>query len=93
MVVFATVGALGQKVYNLADSGKQAVNTDTHGRSSWLNSRWSPVKVLSDDEYEKLLQEKLLRVNAEISLLDESIQAVKDEERAKETGDGQGGRL
>jgi len=91
-VVFAIVGALGQKIYNLADSRKQAVNSDIHGRNSWLNSRWSPVKVLSDDEYEKLLQEKLLRVDAEISLLDESIQAVKDEERAKETGGGQGGR-
>lgn len=90
--MFAIVGALGQKIYNLADSRKQAVNSDINRRNSWLNSRWSPVKVLSDDEYEKLLQEKLLRVDAEISLLDESIQAVKDEERPKETGGGQGGR-
>ncbi|KAL8661571.1 MAG: hypothetical protein Q9202_005457 [Teloschistes flavicans] len=38
-----------------------------------LNSSWSPMKVLSDEEYEKLLRKKLLRVDAEIAILDENI--------------------
>lgn len=47
------------------------------------------MKVLSDEEYGELLQEKLLRVNAEIALLDESIEALKNEQRqnAKQAGE------
>ncbi|KAL8799319.1 MAG: hypothetical protein Q9200_007566, partial [Gallowayella weberi] len=33
-----------------------------------LNSKWSPMKVLSDEEYENLLREKLVRVEAELAM-------------------------
>jgi hypothetical protein len=42
----------------------------------------SPMKSLSDDEYENLLQDKLLKVEAEIALLDEQIAGL----RATRTG-------
>jgi hypothetical protein len=74
-IVFALLGGLGQVAYNLADS--RAGKRDMSDQGSWLNSRWSPVKALSDDEYSKILQERLLRVNAEIALLDDNIEAVK----------------
>jgi hypothetical protein len=47
-----------------------------------MDSRWSPVRALSDKEYEGMLREKLLRVNAEIALVDEKIEAIRDEEKA-----------
>lgn len=34
---------------------------------------WSPMKSLTDDEYENLLQDKLLKLEAEISILDDQI--------------------
>ncbi|KEF55537.1 uncharacterized protein A1O9_08287 [Exophiala aquamarina CBS 119918] len=34
---------------------------------------WSPMKALTDDEYEKILQQKLLKVEVEISLVDDQI--------------------
>ena len=37
----------------------------------------SPMKSLSDQEYEDLLHEKLLRVNAEIGILDDQIAALR----------------
>jgi hypothetical protein len=37
--------------------------------------------VLTDTEYENMLQEKLLRVNAEIALIDENIEALRAQER------------
>lgn len=82
ILVFTAAGAVGQKIYE-AGSSRKEVAGDTPKEHPWLNSKWSPVKVLSDSEYETLLQEKLLRVNAEIALLDESIEAVKHEERLK----------
>jgi hypothetical protein len=39
------------------------------------------MKVLSDKEYEHMLQEKLLKVNAEIALVDESIEALREQEK------------
>ena len=42
-----------------------------------LHSRFNPMKVLSDEEYEGMLEEKLIRVEAEIALIDESIGKVK----------------
>lgn len=54
--------------------------------------KYSPVKVISDAEYEAMLQERLLSVDAEIALLDEKIVMVKQEiEKGKMTDDGIGG--
>ncbi|RFU34929.1 hypothetical protein B7463_g1413, partial [Scytalidium lignicola] len=80
-IMFAVFGAIGQTTYNIIDARnlKRAAE-DSTPKSSWLNSRWSPVKVLSDAEYERMLQEKLLRVNAEIALVDESIAALRNDD-------------
>jgi hypothetical protein len=43
----------------------------------FLRSKWSPVTYLSDQEYEKILQEKLLRVDAEIAVVDDTIREIR----------------
>ena len=82
--MFSVFGAVGQALYNRADAqkfGPNAVGKEDHlKKESWLNSKWSPVKVLSDEEYETMLQQRLLRANAEIALIDESIAALKAKE-------------
>jgi hypothetical protein len=75
-IVFAMLGGAGQTIYNLADARHGAYSNSPaklETRSRWLDSKWSPVRVLSDDEYEGMLQEKLLRLKAEIALIDENI--------------------
>lgn len=42
-----------------------------------LNSKYSPMKVLSDEQYEEMLREQLVRVDAEIALVDEEIEKVR----------------
>jgi len=34
---------------------------------------WSPLRALPDDEYEAILEEKLVKIEAEISILDQQI--------------------
>jgi hypothetical protein len=51
-------------------------------RKSILESKWSPLKPLPDDEYEKMLDEKILRLDAEIALVDEHIAALTTADRA-----------
>lgn len=81
--MFSVFGAAGQALYNSADARKSelAQAPENDKKNSWLNSKWSPMKVLSDSEYENMLREKLLRVNAEIALVDESIEALRAQER------------
>ncbi|KAL8644821.1 MAG: hypothetical protein Q9226_007580 [Calogaya cf. arnoldii] len=55
-----------------------------------LNSKWSPMKVLSDEQYEKILQEKLLTVEAELAILDEDIEKVKQKEEKARKGEKEG---
>lgn len=81
IIMFAMLGAAGQSLYNVADARHQqraVAGVDSENKkSAWLDSKWSPVKVLSDEDYGKMLQEQLLRVDAEMSLLDERINVLR----------------
>jgi len=78
-IVFAMLGGLGQAASDLFEARRQSSldTADSHKRKSWMDSKWSPVTALSDSDYESMLQERLLRVNAEIALVDEGIQALR----------------
>jgi hypothetical protein len=88
------LGGAGQTFYNWADARRAGYSTSpakSETGCGWLNSKWSPVKVLSDDEYEGMLQEKLLRLKAEIAVVDENIvelkrQATQNTAHQTETG-------
>lgn len=93
-IMFTLFGYLGQTVYNTLDarhseqlaSDAQAVaeGKEKDGKRFWervAEMKWSPLKVLSDEDYGKMLKEKLLRVEAEIALVDEEVERLKGEER------------
>jgi predicted house-cleaning noncanonical NTP pyrophosphatase (MazG superfamily) len=80
--MFAIFGATGQAMYNWADArNTERVEKGGVHKNSIFNSKWSPMKVLSDSEYEEMLREKLLRVNAQIALVNENIEALRAQER------------
>jgi hypothetical protein len=86
--MFSLFGAAGQALYNRADARhSQSVGVPESKKGSWLNSKWSPVKVLSDDEYEHMLRERLLKINAQIALVDESIEEIRKEEAREEVSE------
>jgi predicted house-cleaning noncanonical NTP pyrophosphatase (MazG superfamily) len=81
-IMFAIFGATGQAMYNWTDArNSERVEKGGVHKNSIFNSKWSPMKVLSDREYEDMLREKLLRVNAQIALVDENIEALRAQER------------
>jgi hypothetical protein len=81
-IVFSLFGATAQIVYNIADAknAEAAKLAPESKQRSWLDSKWSPVKILTDEEYESMLREKLLRINAQIAILDENIGALREEQ-------------
>lgn len=59
---------------------------DANSPSFWhslASRKYSPMKVLSDAEYEAMLREKLLRVDADIALVEEKIARLKVESGMK----------
>jgi hypothetical protein len=96
--MFSIFGLVGQTIYNFADarhSEMQQSGSETLQKSTWenlLNSRWSPVKALSDREYERMLEEKLLQLDAEIALVDEDIAKLKENKQPRPAdGSDEGG--
>jgi hypothetical protein len=88
--MFALFGATGQALYNRADSQRLAKAQNLpEKKSSWMDSKWSPITVLTDEAYEKTLQESLLNINAQIGLLEDKIEALRDQDRKKKTSDGE----
>ncbi|KAF4979055.1 hypothetical protein FZEAL_4665 [Fusarium zealandicum] len=70
MLVWTVVGAGGQMVVNHMASRQPQVKDE---KDSWFRSRWSPLKKLTDDEYTDMMSEKMLRIDADIALIDDRI--------------------
>ncbi|GKT46825.1 uncharacterized protein ColSpa_07006 [Colletotrichum spaethianum] len=69
VIVFSLIGGTGQAVYN----GIQDRPEVTEKKKSFFESSWSPLKKLSDDEYREMIDEKMLKIDAEIALIDDKI--------------------
>jgi hypothetical protein len=90
--MFSLFGAGGQAIVNwrakkAADS--PATNAPSKpSRGFW--SKWSPISQLSDEDYEKILEERLLRVEADIALVEDRIKEIREFEgqTAKEEARG-----
>jgi len=81
--MFALFGSAGQSIYNTLDA-RNSAKPDVEAKPAnfqWMNSKWNPMQVLTDAEYENMLQEKLLWINAKIALIDDSIEVLRAEEK------------
>ncbi|KAK3368159.1 hypothetical protein B0H63DRAFT_487867 [Podospora didyma] len=78
-IVFTLLGAGGQ---GLANIFSRKGDPDAAPKKGFLESRWSPVTPLTDQAYERMLEEKLLRVEADLAILDDHIKAVQAEGKA-----------
>lgn len=73
MLLVSLLGAGGQFAVNKITAPSDAPVDKT----SWFSSKWSPIKKITDQEYASILEEKLLRVEVEIALVDDNIAALK----------------
>ena len=93
--MFTIFGYVGQTVYNAldarhseqvaSDAQAEAEGKKNDGKPFWVKlagMKWSPMTVLSHQDYADILKEKLLRVDAEIALLDEEVERLQGEERS-----------
>lgn len=83
MIMFSLFGYSGQAFVNRQEAQHDAaefVDNDSNQKTFWqrlASSKFSPVKIMTDAEYEDLLKDKLLRVETEIALIDDHIAHLK----------------
>ncbi|KAH0380204.1 hypothetical protein KCU92_g7744, partial [Aureobasidium melanogenum] len=78
-IMFSLFGFLGQTVSNSYDKTELPAS-DEPQLNFWqrfASLKWMPVTVLKDGEYEDMLRERQLKLEAEIALVDERIAALK----------------
>ncbi|KAF9770097.1 hypothetical protein IL306_012404 [Fusarium sp. DS 682] len=80
MFVWATVGAGGQMIANRMAARKPKVHDENE--SFW--TRWSPLKKLTDQEYRDMMSEKMLRIDADIALIDDRIAELRKQAAEEE---------
>ena len=61
---------------------RRSASVQNEGKKSWLDAKWSPLTRISDEDFEKRLEEQILKLDAEIAIIDEGIAEI----RAKEMG-------
>ncbi|CAE7020945.1 hypothetical protein PTNB85_09854 [Pyrenophora teres f. teres] len=87
-VMFSLFGWAGQHGYDYLDARnsrnlRQQAEANANGEDKRKGTimyklaqyRWSPMRALNDDEYEKMMQEKLLNIEAQIAVIDDKIEA------------------
>ncbi|KAK7402598.1 hypothetical protein QQX98_011639 [Neonectria punicea] len=80
MIFWTAVGAGGQMYANRVATREPKVKDEN---DSWFRSKWSPLKKLTDEEYIDLMSEKILRVEADIALVDDRIAELRVVEKAE----------
>ncbi|KAM0428309.1 hypothetical protein ACHAPT_007210 [Fusarium lateritium] len=84
MLVWTVVGAGGQMVANRISSRQPQVKDENN---SWFRSRWSPLKKLTDEEYTGMMSEKMLRIDADIALIDDRIAELRKQAQEQTQAD------
>lgn len=78
-LVFGTIGVAGSYMSQLVQGREVKPST------SWLDSKWSPMQRLSDKDYMSKIEEKILRLDAEIAIVDENIASLRESSKSSVT--------
>lgn len=70
MIFWGAMGGVGQIVANRVVAYEPKVKDEN---DSWLRSKWSPLRKITDDEYIDMMEEKKFKVDVDIALIDDRI--------------------
>ncbi|KJR88374.1 uncharacterized protein SPSK_07869 [Sporothrix schenckii 1099-18] len=81
VAIFSIFGASGQAVLNAMSTG---ATPDAKSKSDWLASKWSPVTPMTDTEYATFIQDKILKLDVEVSMIDDQLAALRARKAQRE---------
>lgn len=79
-LLYGVIGLVGQGIGNRWQASKNAPKDDSGG----FMRTWSPLKKLTDEEYLDMMNDKILKVEVDIALIDEKIADLRQKERAQQ---------
>lgn len=82
--MFSLLGASGQGIANWR-TARIADAPPKPEKGFW--SSWSPIKQISDKDYENILEEKLLRIETDIALIEGRIKELRASEGQNKEGE------
>ncbi|KAF1982448.1 hypothetical protein K402DRAFT_195335 [Aulographum hederae CBS 113979] len=85
-IMWSLFGFLGQKGYDAVDASRTEAAAAPPRENIFkrmANSKWTPVRSLSDEEYASMLKEKLFKVDVEIALIDDRLKNLEEETKQK----------
>lgn len=88
-VLFSLFFAGGQKIYNIVDARQlqqQKARKPVSEKKSLFDSKWNPMQRFSNEQYVERLNKALLRIDAEIAIIDEDIEALRSQDAARKAG-------
>lgn len=83
--MFSLFGFGGQYIFNMLDKSHTAAANAEPRPNFWqraAKSKWTPFTVLSDAEYQTMLEEKMFKVDVELALIDDRIKALREQAAA-----------
>lgn len=91
-IMWSIFGFVGQHAYNALDARQYRKALEAQARAeenkepeNWMQrlakKKWSPMTVISDDEYVNILSEKLLKIETDIALIDDRIAELREEQK------------
>lgn len=82
VVVFSLCGYLGQASYNKYEQWQlqRERQPDKPLLNRLADSKWTPIRNLSNEQYKDMLQDKLMGVDVEISLIDDKLKELRESE-------------
>lgn len=94
--MFSLFGFSGQHVHGWFDKRntkkmlrEKEVREEQIVEENWLQraakSKWSPMSILDDRQYEKMLSEQLMSVQVEIALIDDKIKEFREQKEKMKT--------
>ena len=86
MILWGVLGAGGQAIAN-----RSASRAGQSGDGTGLLSKLNPLKKLSDKEYLDMMNEKILRAEVDIALIDDRIAELRKQGQAEDRGSQPGG--
>ena len=85
LVMFSIFGCLGQLAHTRFTARPDPDTASKPGFWRRMSEKsFSPVKVMSNEEYADWLREKVLRVDVEISILEDKIAALRKEQQEQD---------
>ena len=85
--MFSIFGASGQLAFNKIDAARSQASQEPAKpfMQRVLDSRWMPMRRIPDDEYANRLNEALLRIDAEIAIIDDRIAEIRSSSPSKDS--------